>query len=488
MLLRISNLVGALALPALVDSASCFLPNGSVNVTDVPCLSESDGTSRCCAPDELCSSNKLCVSKVDHNKFSQGSCLDKAFGSTCPDFCKGINDGGKVTVLPCGSPSLGEFCCDDGKGFQCCATPTSVLIIGVGTAFSEGAIKFTSMSTRPGSSVEATASQTSSDAQTTVQVTSSSPALTTNPVPATTSFSEAPAASSSAESSSSVELSSIQSRSPLESRPFPSSSTQSTETALAAPSQSSVAAPSSSAVQVPSAASSSSPATMETIFAPPAQSSTVLPSTSAVQPSVESQISSATFTQPLLATTLIPLPSTVISSIRSSTFPIVPQSISVSPTPARASSAATSLVASDVDSDPSNPARRTSAAAVAGASVASVLVVTALIIVGFFLYRKRKAKHISENFEASLGRTNIVNEKGSIRRGRVGILGKTRSGGSGDSKGSFNSPIAKSPVASVPAAPENAWRPQRPPRPEMVPSQASSTFRRLLYDVQSNPF
>jgi hypothetical protein len=82
-----------------------------------------------------------------------------------------------------------------------------------------------------------------------------------------------------------------------------------------------------------------------------------------------------------------------------------------------------------------------------------------------------------------------VNEQGPIRSGRSGLLGgfgvgRTGSGGSGGSEGNIDTPIFNSPVTSVP---ENAWRPQRPPRPEMVPSQASSTFRRLLYDVQSNP-
>jgi hypothetical protein len=83
-----------------------------------------------------------------------------------------------------------------------------------------------------------------------------------------------------------------------------------------------------------------------------------------------------------------------------------------------------------------------------------------------------------------------VNEKGSIRSGRSGLLdgfgvGRARSGGSGGSERSVDTAAVNSPVTSVP---ENAWRPKRPPRPEMVPSQASSTFRRLLYDVQSKPF
>ncbi|PMD40713.1 hypothetical protein L207DRAFT_566108 [Hyaloscypha variabilis F] len=394
-----------------------------------------------------------------------------------------VNDSGKVAVLPCGSPSLGNFCCDNGKGFQCCATPTSVLTLGVGTTFNEGAITFTSMSTKPPSSVAATTSQTSSDIQTSAQVTSSSAAVTATSVPATSTFSDAPAASSSTPVASVAHLSSIQSQSSIESQPVPIKSTPgNTETTLASSAQSSIAAPTSSAVQ-PSASST------ETNFAPSAQSSVPAPPTNAAQPSAESQNPSSTISQPFPTSTLIPSPSTAISSIgASSTFAIVPQSISVSSTPARASSAVTSLVAGDDDSDTSDPDRRTSAAVVAGASVASILVVTALTIVGLFLYRKRKAKRISKNFEASLGRTNIVNEKGSIRSGRTGFLAKTRSGGSGDSGGSFKSPAMNSPLTPVPAAAGNAWRPQRPPRPQMVPSQASSTFGRLLYDVRSEPF
>lgn len=505
MLLRILKLVGALALPKLVDSASCFLPDGSINATDVPCISN-DGTSRCCAPDELCSSNKLCVSKEDHNRFSRGSCLDRSYGSTCPNFCKGINDSGKVTVLPCGSPSLGEFCCDNGNGFQCCAAQSSILTIGVGTSFSEPSVNFTSMSTNPDStvaattSIETTSSQASTDVQTSTTIASSNALAMPNLDPVTTPFSQIPAASSSAEVSSFFEASSVQNQPTIESRPVPSNPT---------------------------------PKITKTTLTPPAQiSATTSSSSNAIQtqPSVESQIPSSTFVEPFPSTTLIPSPSTPISvsqdlsftqpssissplsvpsavpvtqspdtssplpsqrvpqisspiqltsSIRSSTLAIVPQSISVSGSTAQTSSAATSLIAGADDPDSSDSRKGVSAAIVAGASAASILVVTSLIL-GIFVYRKRKAKRLSKNFEASLGRTNIVNEKGSISSGKTGHLGRV--------VGNLNSPTANSPVTPAPGGAGNAWRPTRPPRPEMAKSQASSTFGRLLYDVSSKPF
>jgi hypothetical protein len=81
-----------------------------------------------------------------------------------------------------------------------------------------------------------------------------------------------------------------------------------------------------------------------------------------------------------------------------------------------------------------------------------------------------------------------LNEKGSIRSGKTGQSRRTQSGGSERTLRNLNSPALRSPVSPIPAAGGNAWRPQRPPRPEMVPSQSSSTFRRLLYDVGSEPF
>lgn len=85
--------VVALGLPNIArsdDDGQCFLPDGSKDNNDLPCFSNDVG-SRCCAPDESCSTNRLCVKTKDDSdlRFARGSCLDKNFGSTCPTFCKG---------------------------------------------------------------------------------------------------------------------------------------------------------------------------------------------------------------------------------------------------------------------------------------------------------------------------------------------------------------------------------------------------------------
>ncbi|CAD6451831.1 4559ce5b-cab0-4b26-9265-326b9ff7cca1 [Sclerotinia trifoliorum] len=113
----------------------CFLPNGSVDINGIPCLS-GDNTSRCCGSDEFCSTNRLCVSKNNANKFSRGSCADPTFSAaSCPSFCQSAKDNG--SLLPCGEPSLGQFCCDEGEGFACCSTPSKVFSVGRGTNFTE---------------------------------------------------------------------------------------------------------------------------------------------------------------------------------------------------------------------------------------------------------------------------------------------------------------------------------------------------------------
>ncbi|KAF7914375.1 uncharacterized protein EAF01_000781 [Botrytis porri] len=116
-------------------SGQCFLSNGSCDPNGIPCFS-SDSASRCCGSDEFCSTNKLCVSKNDSNKFSRGSCTDPTFrAASCPNICQNIGDTG--AVLPCGDPSLGRFCCDEGRGFECCSTLRKVFTLGRGTTFTE---------------------------------------------------------------------------------------------------------------------------------------------------------------------------------------------------------------------------------------------------------------------------------------------------------------------------------------------------------------
>ncbi|TGO22129.1 hypothetical protein BPAE_0181g00120 [Botrytis paeoniae] len=116
-------------------SGQCFSSNGSCDPNGIPCFSN-DSASRCCGSDEFCSTNKLCVSKNDPNKFSRGSCTDPTFrAASCPNICQSIGDTG--AVLPCGDPSLGQFCCDEGRGFECCSTPRKVFTLGKGTTFTE---------------------------------------------------------------------------------------------------------------------------------------------------------------------------------------------------------------------------------------------------------------------------------------------------------------------------------------------------------------
>ncbi|KAF7923228.1 uncharacterized protein EAE98_007933 [Botrytis deweyae] len=116
-------------------SGQCFSSNGSCDPNGIPCFSN-DSASRCCGSDEFCSTNKLCVSKNDPNKFSRGSCTDPTFrAASCPKICQSIGDTG--AVLPCGDPSLGQFCCDEGRGFECCSTPRKVFTLGRGTTFTE---------------------------------------------------------------------------------------------------------------------------------------------------------------------------------------------------------------------------------------------------------------------------------------------------------------------------------------------------------------
>ena len=70
-------------------SGQCYLRNGSLDPNGIPCFSD-DNASRCCGTDEYCSTNKLCVSKTDANKFSSGSCVDPTFqAASCPNVCQG---------------------------------------------------------------------------------------------------------------------------------------------------------------------------------------------------------------------------------------------------------------------------------------------------------------------------------------------------------------------------------------------------------------
>lgn len=140
----------------VVISAQCFRQDGSIARNDLPCF-RNESLSRCCPSDQFCSTNFLCVGKEGSPaKTSRGSCLDPAFGSTCPDFCRGsmytnfaqldiahtiiliVSDNYDVAVWPCGDPSLGTFCCGEGNDFQCCEFPEKILTLGEGSTFLEG--------------------------------------------------------------------------------------------------------------------------------------------------------------------------------------------------------------------------------------------------------------------------------------------------------------------------------------------------------------
>ncbi|KAH7417363.1 hypothetical protein BKA64DRAFT_298805 [Cadophora sp. MPI-SDFR-AT-0126] len=73
------------------DKVQCFYPDGSKADADIPCF-RNDSLSRvCCGPNQVCSTNNLCVNKAATSPVQtfRGSCLDSAFGPSCPTFCTG---------------------------------------------------------------------------------------------------------------------------------------------------------------------------------------------------------------------------------------------------------------------------------------------------------------------------------------------------------------------------------------------------------------
>ncbi|QSZ32901.1 hypothetical protein DSL72_002482 [Monilinia vaccinii-corymbosi] len=117
----------------------CYSSNRYRDPDGIPCFG-GDNASRCCGVDEFCSTNKLCVSKSDPNKFSRGSCVDFTFrAASCPSVCRGVKDTG--AVLPCGDRSLGNFCCDEGQGSACCSKRSKVFTLGKGTTFTNNSPK-----------------------------------------------------------------------------------------------------------------------------------------------------------------------------------------------------------------------------------------------------------------------------------------------------------------------------------------------------------
>ncbi|KAH7364134.1 hypothetical protein BKA65DRAFT_130225 [Rhexocercosporidium sp. MPI-PUGE-AT-0058] len=143
MFYRVPIAIAAIAWPTFtlaVDKAQCFNPDGSKADADIPCFG-SDSLSRvCCSPNQVCSTNKLCVSKESSSppQIFRGSCLDPSFGPSCPTFCTGLNKNQQSAVVSCGDPKEGTFCCDEGKQAECCASPSKILTLGVGNTFPEG--------------------------------------------------------------------------------------------------------------------------------------------------------------------------------------------------------------------------------------------------------------------------------------------------------------------------------------------------------------
>ncbi|KAK6596802.1 hypothetical protein H4I96_09454 [Botrytis cinerea] len=83
-----------------------------------------------------------------------------------------IGDTG--VVLPCGDPSLGQFCCDEGRGFECCSTPSKVFTLGKGTTFTENSLNSATTAnsntdSQPQRSSQSTTTRTQTETATQVQ-------------------------------------------------------------------------------------------------------------------------------------------------------------------------------------------------------------------------------------------------------------------------------------------------------------------------------
>ena len=83
----------------LVQSQSCYYPDGSIAVNDTPCSSSATGTV-CCGPGFACLENRVCqvtteAQEADPNLnkkifYVRGSCSDQTWASPgCPNFCIG---------------------------------------------------------------------------------------------------------------------------------------------------------------------------------------------------------------------------------------------------------------------------------------------------------------------------------------------------------------------------------------------------------------
>lgn len=91
-------------LVASTRAQSCYFTDGSLSPSDLPCTSVSSGNaSMCCAANEYCFSNGLCISPST-NTFNRGSCTDQSWkSSNCAHYCTNELFAG---VYPCGGNNM----------------------------------------------------------------------------------------------------------------------------------------------------------------------------------------------------------------------------------------------------------------------------------------------------------------------------------------------------------------------------------------------
>ena len=68
----------------------CYFPDGSVGDRDTPCKASSRGqASACCAWFDICLDNSLCLSQVDNEVVTRGTCTDQKWqNDQCTKYCQ----------------------------------------------------------------------------------------------------------------------------------------------------------------------------------------------------------------------------------------------------------------------------------------------------------------------------------------------------------------------------------------------------------------
>jgi hypothetical protein len=132
--------------------ALCYFPDGeTIAIQDTPCYSGEP--SFCCGQGFACMSNSLCKLTdyvVDagsgQSTFVRGSCSDKAWGSSCPNFCVTSENGdtlaGAMGLAQCvGNPIDRYYCLDQGVDtFTSSVTDKSVASSMLCTSYSAAVI------------------------------------------------------------------------------------------------------------------------------------------------------------------------------------------------------------------------------------------------------------------------------------------------------------------------------------------------------------